>query len=144
MGHQIVLIIWSRHFGNVDVRLLMLLRLNRQLKNFIMTLVVELPDDIERRCGDQQLRWFPYLRKLTASSNPKITSEGTKHLNHLHTLKASCNPRITDEGIKHMQLHTLNAGGTSGITNEGIKHMQLHTLDASYNPNITNEGIKHM
>ena len=112
--------------------------------------------------SDDILRSYPFVEKLDASDNPKITNinyltklkelnardlcgiddQGLRFATNLTMLTTSSNPNITN--LNHMtKLIGLNAIGSScGVGDAGISDLNLIGLSTTNNPQIT--SVKHM
>ena len=109
---------------------------------------------------DDILRNYPFIKKLYAYDNPRITT--VNHMSRLEILHAGCSCGIDDKGIQnanlkelhannnphittvnHMsRLEILHAQGNCGIDDIGIQNANLKELNADYNPKITTINSK--
>ena len=90
---------------------------------------------------DNILMGYPFIRKLNASYNSKITN--VNYMTKLQVLHAGNDCGIDDNGIKDLNLIELNAFNNSKITN--VNHMtKLQILYARGDCGIDDNGIKDL
>ncbi|ARF11257.1 hypothetical protein Klosneuvirus_1_114 [Klosneuvirus KNV1] len=88
----------------------------------------------QQKITDDILKKYPYIKKLDASNNLKITNEGLKHLN-LHTLNVSLDfsyygyGDITEDGIKHMPLINFKAHNYRNLIGFWLEHRDNQIKD---------------